>query len=124
MRFGEMAEVKKGISHMKIKKYSEVKPIEELPGVLKREVVNADDGAPNFCMRVFELQPGSSTPHHSHDWEHEVYVLDGEGVAVSSEGENPISRDSVVYITPKEHHCLINRGQSVMRFICVIPFVK
>jgi len=106
---------------MKVKKYLDAKPSEEMPGVIKREVVNADDGAPNFCMRVFELDPGSSTPFHAHAWEHEVYVLSGRGVAVSEEGETPISVDSVVFVPGEENHCFRNTGDEILRFICVIP---
>ncbi|MBN1643387.1 MAG: cupin domain-containing protein [Dehalococcoidales bacterium] len=109
---------------MKVKKYSDVKPTQELPGVTKREVVNANDGAPNFCMRVFEIQPGSNTPSHSHNWEHEIYVLSGKGVVVCPEGETPISKDSVVFIPANEHHRIINKGKTVLQFICLIPFIK
>ena len=108
---------------MKVSKYLDKEPTQELPGVLKCEVINADDGAPNFCMRVFEVEPGSSTPSHSHSWEHEVYVLDGQGVAVSQRGETPIARDSVVFVPPDERHCFTNNSQETLRFICVIPFV-
>ena len=108
---------------MKVSKYLDTEPTLELPGVLKREVINADDGAPNFCMRVFEVEPGSSTPSHSHAWEHEIYVLAGQGVAVSEKGETPIGADSVVFIPPDEHHCLVNNGTETLRLICVIPFV-
>jgi quercetin dioxygenase-like cupin family protein len=92
--------------------------------VVKREVVNADDGAPNFCMRVFDVDPGSSTPWHSHPWEHEVYVLEGRGVAVSEQGETPVARDSVIFVPPDEQHCFTNNGTETLRFICVIPFVE
>ena len=109
---------------MKVSKYLDKEPTQELPGVLKREVINAGDGAPNFCMRVFEVAPGSSTPSHSHPWEHEVYVLDGRGLAVNQQGETPIRRDSVVFVPPDERHCFINNGNETLRFICVIPFVN
>ncbi len=106
---------------MKVSKYLDTKPSQELPGVVKREVINADDGAPRFCMRVFELEPGSSTPSHSHWWEHEVFVLAGRGAVMSGEKETPIARDSVVFVAPDEHHCFVNNGNEVLRFICVIP---
>jgi quercetin dioxygenase-like cupin family protein len=109
---------------MKVSNYLDIKPVQALPGVVKREVINADDGAPNFCMRIFEVEPGSSTPPHSHRWEHEVFVLSGRGVVVSGEGgETPIAKDSVVFVPPDEHHCFINNGDEVLRFICLIPIV-
>ncbi len=106
---------------MKVSNYLDIKPVQELPGGVKREGITADDGAPNFCMRVFEVEPGSSTPSHSHPWEHEVFVLSGRGVVVSEKGETQIARGSVVFIAPEEHHCFVNNGDEVLRFICVIP---
>ena len=109
---------------MKVRHYLDAKPVQELPGVVKREVVTADDGAPNFCMRVFEVEPGSSTPSHSHWWEHEVFVLSGRGAVVSEQGETPIAQDSVVFVAPDEQHCFVNNGNEPLRFICVIPLVS
>ena len=106
---------------MKVANYLDTKPTQERPGVVKREVINAGDGAPNFCMRVFELEPGSSSPSHSHAWEHEVFVLSGRGVAVGEQGEKPIVKDSVVFVPPDEHHCFVNNSDEPLRFICVIP---
>ncbi len=106
---------------MVIKKHLDVAPSEEMPGVMKRDVISAADGAPNFCMRVFELQPGASTPYHNHPWEHEVYLIDGEGVVVSEEGETPIGSESVVFVPVNEQHCFRNTGKEKMHFVCVIP---
>jgi len=106
---------------MKIGKYLDTKPIQELPGVVKREVICADKGAPNFCMRVIEVEPGSATPLHSHPWEHEVFVLSGQGVVKSEGEETQIAEDSVVFVPPNEQHCFINVGKKTLRFICVIP---
>ncbi len=106
---------------MKICDYHDVRPIPEMPGVMKHEVITADDGAPNFCMRVFEVQPGSSSPSHSHSWEHEVFVFSGKGVAQSEKGETPIGKDSIIFIAPNEHHCIINKGKETLRFVCLIP---
>jgi quercetin dioxygenase-like cupin family protein len=106
---------------MKVSNYIDTQPTEEVPGVFKREVITAKDGAPNFCMRVFEVEPGSSTPNHSHPWEHEVFILSGEGVVVGKQGETPIGTGKVVFIAPNEQHCFVNSGSEVLRFICLIP---
>ena len=109
---------------MKVINYRDVEPIQELPGVVKREVITGDDGAPNFCMRVFEVAPGSSTPSHSHWGEHEVFVLSGRGVVAGEQGETQIAKDSVIFVAPNEHHCFFNSGSETLRFICVIPLLK
>jgi len=106
---------------MKIANYTDTRPSEELRGVFKREVITADDGAPNFCMRVFDVEPGSSTPSHAHDWEHEVFILAGKGVVEETQGKTPIGPGSVVFVAPNEQHCFINTGGETLRFICLIP---
>ena len=109
---------------MIVSSYQETKAVQEMPGVKKREVACADKGAPNFCMRVFDLDPKAATPYHQHSWEHEVYVLAGNGVAVSEKGETPVQKDSVVFVPPDEMHCFRNTGKEALRFICVIPHAK
>jgi len=75
---------------------------------------------PNFVMRVFTLKPGGHTPSHAHPWEHEVYVLSGQG---RTEGEEPfdLAEGDAVYVPPGELHSFANTGQEDLRFICVIP---
>jgi len=106
---------------MKVQDYRDVAVREELPGVTLRVVISEDDGAPNFIMRVFEVEPGASTPWHIHDWEHEVFVLAGEGQAVAAGGSTPIGPGSVVFVAPGDQHQFVNSGSDVLRFICCIP---
>jgi len=87
---------------MKVSSYLDTNPIQELPGVVIRDVITADDGAPHFCMRVFEVEPGSSTTPHSHWWEHEVFVVSGRGVVVGKQAETQIGEGSVIFIAPEE----------------------
>ena len=108
---------------MIVSSYLDTKPVQEVPGLVKREVVCADKGAKNFCMRVFDVEPGSSTPSHEHPWEHEIYILSGRGLAVSEQGKTPVEKDSVIFIPPNEHHCIVNNGSETLRLICVIPIV-
>jgi quercetin dioxygenase-like cupin family protein len=106
---------------MKVSNYLDAQPVHEVPGVVKREVITANDGALHFCMRVFEVEPGGSTPFHLHSWEHEVFVLSGQGKVVGEQEETPIEKDSVVFVSPNEQHCFTNTGKDPLRFICVIP---
>ena len=106
---------------MKVSNYQDSEPVEEVDGVFKREVISAGDGAPNFCMRIFEVKSGSATPSHSHPFEHEIFILAGQGVIVSSQGATSVSKENVVFIAPEEAHCFVNTGSEPLRFICVIP---
>ena len=81
------------ITHAKDVKAEDVG--EGAKGVKIRWLIGEQDGAPNFAMRHFEVAPGGHTPHHSHDWEHEVFVLSGRGKvdsAVRTPFLSPIKR--------------------------------
>lgn len=90
-------------------------------GVSKKVAIGPKQGAPSFVMRIFELAPGVSTPFHTHDWEHEVFILAGTGALVEEKTETPLKPEDAVLIPPKEKHCLTNKGKETMRFICVVP---
>ncbi len=101
--------------------YRDVSSSEEVPGVDMRVVIGDREDAPNFIMRVFDVRPGSTTPYHSHAWEHEVYVLSGRGAVRSESGETELVAGSVVYVEPDENHCFSSGRDEPMRFVCVIP---
>jgi quercetin dioxygenase-like cupin family protein len=110
---------------MMIKHYEDVKPgtYEGVPdGVCVREMITARDGAPNFSLRVFDVEPGTSTPFHRHEWEHEVFILAGTGKVRSAEDkETPFRPGDSVFIAPNEQHCFVADTGAPVRFICVVP---
>lgn len=86
-----------------------------------RWLISESDGAPNFAMREFEIEPGGYTPYHSHYWEHEVYVVEGEGVVVSEEREIPFAVDMTIFVAGGEMHNFKNTGTETLRFLCLVP---
>ena len=72
-------------------------------------------------MRVFDVQPGYKTPHHMHWWEHEVFVLSGQGIVKTEQGNQPIGHGSTVFVPGDEMHQFQNTGDEVLRFICLVP---
>ncbi|MBN1937388.1 MAG: cupin domain-containing protein [Anaerolineae bacterium] len=108
---------------MKIKHWTDVpaQDVPDAPGVTIRWILNERDGAPHFAMRILEVQPGSATPQHSHWWEHEVFVLAGQGVFATEAGESPLVPGSTVLVDGNELHQFRNTGGDVLRFMCLIP---
>ena len=110
---------------MKVFDYKEVtEEVAEMhgaKGVTVRWLIAKKDGAPNFAMRIFEAAPGGHTPLHIHDWEHEVFILEGEGLVADGEKETRIKSGSVIYVAPNEKHQFKNTGSGVFKFICIIP---
>ncbi len=90
-------------------------------GVLIQVLINEDRGAPTFAMRHFTVEPGGHTPFHAHDWEHEVYILEGEGEIVGKQGSIPFREGCAVFVPAGELHQFRNTGDRPMRFLCMIP---
>lgn len=109
----------------KVVHFSEIKPAEVkeggAEGVKIRWLISKDDGAPNFSMRLFELEPGGRTPLHDHPWEHEVFILEGKCKLILGEAEKTIGPGYVVYVPPNLKHSFMNIGEEKLRFICLIP---
>ena len=90
-------------------------------GVTGRVVVGKEDGAPNFCMRVFEVAPRGHTPRHVHDWEHEIFVHGGRG-AVFHQGQwRSVAAGDAIFVPPRQEHQLKNTGEETFTFVCLVP---
>ena len=89
-----------------------------------RWLVTKDMGAPNFAMRLFEVKPDGYSPLHTHPWEHEVFILEGEGVLFNGEKATPFKPNDVVFVAPDEWHQFKNTGKQTLKFLCLIPHPK
>ena len=111
---------------MKHVHYTEVeleKPKEDgIKDVMMRWLITKKDGAENFAMRIFEVKPGGYTPLHQHDWEHEVFILEGNGAIKNKNKEEPFKQGDVLFIPPMEWHQFVNTGDGTVKFICLIPY--
>lgn len=106
---------------MLIRNYQDTPVISYGGNIEKRVVIGPQQGAPTFVMRIFDLPPGTASPWHQHDWEHEVFVLAGSGLAISNEDETVVGPGDAIFIPPNEMHCLKNNGQDAFRFMCLVP---
>ncbi|MCK4265796.1 MAG: cupin domain-containing protein [Thermoplasmata archaeon] len=113
---------------MKHKHYTEVEdqiPAEEgVKDTTIRWLITKDDGADNFAMRIFTIQPGGHTPHHQHDWEHEIFVVEGEGMLRSGDDEEPFKTGDFAFIQSMEWHQVRNTGDKPVIMLCLIPCKK
>lgn len=90
-------------------------------GCTVRWLVGQAQGAPNFAMRQFEVAPGGYTPRHHHPYEHEVFVLEGQGVVYEGDTPHPLRAGDVVFVRPDEVHQFKNTGSQPLRFLCLVP---
>jgi quercetin dioxygenase-like cupin family protein len=78
--------------------------IDGVKGVKMAMMCGREHGAPHFSMRQFQVEPGGHSPRHSHDYEHEVYIVQGRGTVLLGGKEHPIKAGDVVYVPADEEH--------------------
>jgi quercetin dioxygenase-like cupin family protein len=110
---------------MKLKKSSNITKLPvEVEGAKDTEIrwlISKKDGANNFAMRMFEIRPGGHTPLHKHKHEHEVFAVKGEGTLVCEGKEYEFNKDYVIFVPGDKEHQFKNRGDCVLKFLCLIP---
>ncbi|MBN1895887.1 cupin domain-containing protein [bacterium] len=110
---------------MKILKYHQMTPRKPesagVKGVAGRVVIGKQQGAENFFMRLFEVDPGGTTPRHVHDWEHEIFIHAGQGEVYSKGVWHPVQAEDAIFIPADEEHQIRNNGPDILVFLCLIP---
>jgi quercetin dioxygenase-like cupin family protein len=112
---------------MKINKDIEVakNPVEMegANGVSIQILIGTKEGSENIIMRKFTLEVGGHTPYHTHDFEHVVRVVSGEGHLVDSNGKNlDLKEGSSAFVAPGELHQFKNASETrPFEFLCIIP---
>lgn len=95
--------------------------MEGVKDVQMRLMIGRADGARNFSLRHFTVEPGGHTPRHSHNYEHEVFVVEGSG-QVEYEGEHhAINAGDVLFVEPNRVHQFVNDSDAPMKFLCLVP---
>lgn len=98
----------------------QAKENEEMKGVKCFPMLTAGDGTPNFAMRLFEIGPAGYTPKHRHEWEHEVYIINGDGHVIAGEKKIMIEKNDFIFVLPSELH-QFRAGENGLSMICVVP---
>jgi len=109
---------------MKILHYQDVKAKDADEGASKlrvRWLITKEIGAENFAMRLFEMEPGGYSPFHNHPWEHEVFILEGDGIVVGEELERKFRAGNAIFIPANEKHQFKNDGEKSVKFLCLVP---
>ena len=102
-----------------------LKPVEMagVEGAQMAVMVGRADGAPNFALRQFKVAGGGHPPRHSHDYEHEVFVVEGSGTVLLNGAEKPVRAGDVVYV-PASHEHQFKAGAPGLRFLCLVPMSR
>ena len=112
---------------MKVFHHSKISAQVAEGGAIKTRVqwlITKEMGANNFAMRLFEIEPGGYSPLHTHPWEHEVFILAGEGNVSDGEKTYEFKPGYVVFVPPNELHQFRNTSVETFRFLCLIPYTE
>ena len=99
----------------------EYEPVDAADGLSKGVLVGPEDGAPNFAMRRFTIDPGATVPKHTNAVEHEQHVIEGEYVVGIDGEERTVSAGDSLFIPAGTVHWYRNDGDTQGAFVCVVP---
>ena len=88
-------------------------------GIKLRTVIGEKDGAPNFYMRIVSFEPGGKSTSHNHPYEHENYIISGNGILEVDGKKVNLKPGDVTFVPPNSHHCFWTTEG--MEMICLIP---
>ena len=75
------------------------------------------DGVIRFALRRFKISPKGMIGLHNHSEEHEIYILEGEGIVFNESGvETRVQPQDTLYIPPDEAHGYRNLGEKDLIF--------
>jgi quercetin dioxygenase-like cupin family protein len=96
--------------------------MEGVKGAYKQIPLSKANGVPMYSFRVFTIEPGGHTPLHQHPFEHMNYIIEGQGVIVEQDREQPIEKGDFALVLPNEMHQFKNiSGSQDLIFICAVP---
>jgi len=84
-------------------------------------LVSHEEGWENHVMRELELGVDGYSPKHSHPWPHINYILEGHGEIEIDGRIEQVSKGSYAFIPGNTLHQFRNTGDSIFKFICIVP---
>lgn len=89
-------------------------------GTEMQVLLGPSDGASNFVMRRFVMEPGGGMPLHTNVVEHEQYVLRGGATVVIGGRVFEVTAGDAVYIPAGVPHSY-SVTEGPFEFLCLVP---
>lgn len=68
-------------------------------------------------LYICEMQAGGFTPMHKHPEEHQMFILEGNGVIFDGRGLNHFHKGDAIFIEPNELHLIKNNTKDPLYFL-------
>ena len=93
-------------------------------GTNAARMINLDDNPPTCTLSYSVIPPDRTSAHHIHEWEHEVYIIDGIGTLICDGKEYSVKAGDAMFIPPNvDHYTLNNGGQGDIHRIEINPLI-
>jgi quercetin dioxygenase-like cupin family protein len=79
-------------------------------GTNAARLINLDDNPLTCTLTYSEIPPGGTSAHHIHEWEHEVYIIEGSGTLICDGISYPVKTGDALFIPPNVNHYTLNNG--------------
>jgi len=103
-----------------VQKEAYKKPDGSWADVVRHTLIGGKGENTDFHMRYFEVAPGGMTSLESHQHEHVVVCIRGEGFCIVRKKEYALGFMDVIYIPPGAPHQLRNKGKKPFGFFCIV----
>jgi len=103
-------------------------PIEDMTkrgakNVQVRYLIDERHGSNRFFLRLYTVPKGGHTPPDQHEYEHQVYVLNGRGLLRETEQDLPVPTElgegDVIFVPSNAVHQFLNEHGEPFVFLCV-----
>jgi quercetin dioxygenase-like cupin family protein len=95
--------------------------VEGADGLHRADLISEADGAPNFELRKYVVEPGVEVGKHRNAIEHEQYVLAGEYTLGIGDEEYRVSTGYSAFIPAGTVHWYRNDTEAPATYLCVVP---
>lgn len=89
--------------------------------VRMKQLIGREDGARKTAMHELIIGKGGYSAKHRHEWDHQLVVTEGRGLAVLGGKRMPIRPGTVLLVQSNEEHQFFQRGKDSLHFVTVTP---
>ncbi len=87
--------------------------------VVVKYLIDRIDGAQKFFLRHYTVEASGYTPLDRHPYEHQVYILEGRGLARVGDQEMEVKPGDAVFVPSNTVHQFLTAGTNPLTFLCI-----
>lgn len=89
--------------------------------VKMKQLIGHEDGARKTAMHELIIGRGGYSAKHRHEWDHQLVVTEGRGLALLGRRKVPLRPGVVLLVQSDEEHQFFQEGKGPLHFLTVTP---